>query len=518
MLREKRIEHGAAKRQSRLDCGGKRSATPLSGWRFVVENGVAAGALPPRSKSLSFRCNVKRWKDALGRESEAMKASGVTTALIGLLVFAGAGCGDQQRQPSSSPTGSIAETFVDRLARHDFAGAVAPFDDAMKQAMPEATMRETWQTLVKQAGPFKQKLGTRTMQQVGFDIAFVTCEFERAILDIKVVFNRENKISGLWFVPGKRPDPDAEPVVAPKTIRETEIKVGDGEWALPGTLTTPAAGTGPWPAVVLVHGSGPQDRDETVGMNKPFRDLAWGLAAKGVAVLRYEKATKAFPKRFLAMRGMTVKEETLDDAIQAVERLRKTSGIDPNRIFVAGHSLGGMVAPRIGMADSKIAGLIILAGSTRPLEEIIVQQTRYLLSLDGDFSSADQKRFMEVESEMNKVRNLTSADSNATALIFGAPPSYWLDLRQYDAAAAAAKLKQRILILQGERDYQATVADFDGWKKQLSSRPNVTFKLYPKLNHLFMAGEGKSSPAEYDQPGRVADALINDIADWILRR
>jgi len=446
-----------------------------------------------------------------------MRTSAITGALIGLLVFAGSGCGDQKSQPSPSRTVSIAERFVDLLAKDDFTGAVEPFDSTMKQAMPETTMRETWEALAKQAGPFKKRLGTRTMPQGGFDIAFVTCEFERAILDMKVVFNSKNQISGLWFVPGKRPTPDAATAVLPKTVRETEVEIGEGEWALPGTLAMPTTGAGPWPAVVLVHGSGPQDRDETVGMNKPFRDLAWGLAAKGVAVLRYEKATKAFPKRFLAMRGMTVKEETIDDAIKAVERLHKASGIDPNRVFVAGHSLGGMVAPRIGAADSKIAGLIILAGSTRPLEEIIVRQTRYLLSLDGGFSSADQKRFSEVETEMNKVRSLTSADSNSTTTIFGAPPSYWLDLRQYDAPAVAANLKQRILILQGGRDYQATAADFEGWKKELSSRPNVTFKLYPNLNHLFMTGEGKSAPAEYDQPGRVADEVINDIADWILR-
>ncbi len=445
-----------------------------------------------------------------------MKTSSIALGLVGLLFLAASGWSDQTGQPSAAV--SIAEKFVDRLAKEDFAGAVAPFDATMKHAMPEAKMRETWQTLAKQAGPFKQQLGTRTMQQVGFDIVFVTCEFERAILDIKVVFNSENQINGLWFVPGKRPTPDAAAPVLPKAVHETAVRIGDGEWALPGTLTTPATGAGPWPAVVLVHGSGPQDRDETVGMNKPFRDLAWGLAAKGIAVLRYDKATKAFPNRFLNMRGMTVKEETIDDAIKAVQRLRKNGGIDPNRIFVAGHSLGGMVAPRIGSADSKIAGLVILAGSTRPLEEIILQQTRYLLSLDGDFSSADQKRFAEVETEMNKVRNLTSADSNSTRLIFSAPPSYWLDLRQYDPPAAAAKLKQRVLIVQGERDYQATLADFDGWKKKLSSRPNVTFKLYPKLNHLFIAGEGKSAPAEYEQPGRVSEEVTNDIADWILQQ
>ncbi|MBI3851171.1 MAG: hypothetical protein HY298_12990 [Verrucomicrobia bacterium] len=148
----------------------------------------------------------------------------------------------------------------------------------------------------------------------------------------------------------------------------------------------------------------------------------------------------------------------------------------------------------------------------------MIEQTRYILSLDGDFSSDDQKRLSEVQTEVNKVRNITAADSDSMMPIMGAPPSYWLDLRRYDAPALASELKQPFLILQGGRDYQVTQADFEGWKKALGSRRNVTFKLYPKLNHLFVGGEGKSSPAEYDQPGRVADEVINDITRWISAR
>lgn len=449
-----------------------------------------------------------------------MKTTTIIVALFGLGLLAGSGCSGQQSEPASthSDLTSNAERFVNLLAKGDFAGAVVGFDATMKKVMPEPKMRETWRAVTEQAGAFQKILGTRTGIQGGSEVVFVTSEFDQAILDIKVVFNGSRQVAGLWFSPGQRPAADAKPAVAPKTIREREIKVGEGEWALPGTLALPASGARPWPAVVLVHGSGPNDRDETVSVNKPFRDLAWGLAAKGIAVLRYDKVTKAFPHRFMGMRGFTVKEEVINDALKAVARLRNTPGIDANRIFVAGHSLGGTVAPRIGAADSKIAGLIILAGTTRPLEEIIVEQTRYLLSLDGDFSAADQKRLSEVETERDKVRNLTPADSNSTTLIFNAPPSYWLDLQHYDAPAIAANLKQPLFIAQGGRDYQSTTADFQGWKKALSSRPNVTLKLYPKLNHLFMTGEGKSSPAEYDQPGRVSDEVINDMAGWILRK
>jgi fermentation-respiration switch protein FrsA (DUF1100 family) len=448
-----------------------------------------------------------------------MKTSCIAFAFVWLTLFAGSGCSDSgdRRSPTNADLRSAAEEFVASLAREDFGGAVGRFDATMKAALPESKLREAWRSVAEQSGPFKKTLGTRTMPQAGYEVVFVTCEFERAILDVKVVFKASGKITGLWFVPGQRPTADANvPAGPPATVREKEIKVGDGKWALPGTLTLPATGAGPWPAVVLVHGSGPNDRDETVCANKPFRDLAWGLAARGVAILRYEKATKIFPERFRTMRGLTVKEETIDDALNAVARLRATEGIATNRIFVLGHSLGGAVAPRIGQADPKIAGLIIMAGATRPLEDLVVEQTRYLLSLDGELSPDDQAKLAKLQADADKVKNLT--DSSAATFVLGAPPSYWLDLRRYDAPATAKELKQPLLILQGGRDYQAAEADFEGWKQALASRPNVTFKLYPKLNHLFIAGEGKSTPAEYEQPGRVADEVVNDVADWISRR
>ena len=145
----------------------------------------------------------------------------------------------------------------------------------------------------------------------------------------------------------------------------------------------------------------------------------------------------------------------------------------------------------------------------------MVEQTRYLLSLQGKPSEEDQAKLNELLAEAAKVKKLTAADASSSALILNAPPGYWLDLREHDPLDAVKTLKQPLLILQGGRDYQVTEADFDGWKKALGSRPGVTFKLYPDLNHLFMTGEGKSKPAEYEQASHVAESVVNDIADWI---
>ena len=418
---------------------------------------------------------------------------------------------------------SAGKQFVELLAKEDFAGAVARFDATMKTALPEPKLRETWQALQAQTGPFQKQLGARATKVAGYDVVLITCQFERTALDTKVVFNAKEQVAGLFFVPSQAAANASGPPPYARTnaFREKEFTVGRGEWRLPGTLTVPSAGGSPWPAVVLVHGSGPNDRDETVGANKPFRDLAWGLATKGIAVLRYEKRTKACADnlKVTGLAKFTVQEETIDDALSAVAQLRATDGLDPKRIFVLGHSLGGMVASRIGQADPQIAGLIILAGClSRPLEDVMVEQARYLLSLKAKSSAEENAWLAEFESAAAKVKKLTAADASSSTVLLGGPPAYWLDLRQHDPLAITKGLKQPLLILQGGRDYQVTPVGFERWKEALGAQANVTFKLYPKLNHLFITGEGKSSPAEYEQPGHIAEAVVVDVADWIRGR
>jgi dienelactone hydrolase len=424
------------------------------------------------------------------------------------------------RHARAEDVAAAGRQFVDLLAKRDFAAAVARYDAAMEAALPEAKLRETWEALQAQAGPFQEQLRVRTEKVRGYDVVLVTCQFEKMTLDTKVVFNSERRVAGLFFGPSQAPAESFRPPPYANTnaFRERQTKVGGGQWVLPGTLTLPL-GTGPWPAVVLVHGSGPQDRDETIGANKPFRDLAWGLASRGIAVVRYEKRTKEYSA---AMSGIaskiTLKEETVDDAVSAVKTPRQIEGIDTNRIFVLGHSLGGLAAPRIAEADPAIAGLVILAGSTRPLDTAIIEQTRYLISLQGKASSEAEARLADIVALMAKVKQLTPADASSSELLFGAAPGYWLDLRSYDQIATARALKQPLLILQGARDYQVTEVDFEGWKRGLGSRADVTYKLYPDLNHLFMTGAGKSTPSEYEKPGHVAEVEVSDIAAWIQKQ
>jgi dienelactone hydrolase len=360
--------------------------------------------------------------------------------------------------------------------------------------MSAAQLRQVWSTFTQQVGGFTAFLDQRvTTPAPNITAVVLGSQFEKAAIDIFVAFDAEQKIAGLRFAPRQPPAEPPSPPPSSSRFKEEPVTVGEGEWALPGTLSIPTGKvTG---AVVLVHGSGPQDRDTTIGPNKALRDIAWGLADRGIAVLRYDKRSRVHGPKMAGNKNLTVREETIDDALLAVKLLRSRSEIDPKRVFVLGHSLGGMLAPRIGAEDPSLAGLIILAGTTRPLVDVMREQLTYIASLSPPGG-------------MNP-------DDSLQMLMKSAPESYWKDLEGYKPAEVAAKLKMPMLILQGERDYQVTMADLQGWRDALGSRTDVTIKSYPTLNHLFMAGEGKATPAEYERPGHVADFVLDDIAAWI---
>jgi dienelactone hydrolase len=409
-----------------------------------------------------------------------------------------------------------ARAFLWAVAGDDLTAATKDFDETMKKALPGPKLRDIWKDLVAKGGPFKKLGGIRTGKAGKYDIVTARCEFEKAAYDARVVFDADQKITGLFFRPAF--EYKAPPYVHRDQFPERAVQVGSGEWALPATLTLPK-GDGPFPALVLVHGSGPQDRDETIGPNQPFRDLAWGLTSQGIAVLRYDKRTRAHGDKLAKVKDLTVKEEVLDDALSAVNQLRNTPGINPKKIFILGHSLGAMAAPRLAQLDPDIAGLIVLAGAARPIEEVVIEQLDYVLSLQKDLPEQEKAKLVQIKKDVARLSDpKLSPEDFASGTLLGATFAYWKSVRGLEPTATAARMKQPMLILQGERDYQVTMADFELWKKALSGRKNVTLKSYPKLNHLFMEGTGKAKPAEYEQEGHVARDVIDDIAGWVRKQ
>ena len=411
----------------------------------------------------------------------------------------------------------VAETTLDQLVAGEYAPVIARFNEKMRAAATEDFLRQTMVSLTSQLGAFKARTGTRTEERNGIRLVIIGCEFERAGVDAQIAFDVQDRITGLAFRPQAAPAAaySAPPYVNPAAFKEEDVVVDAGGWPLPGTLSVPA-GAGPFPAIVLVHGSGQHDRDETIGPNKPFRDLAWGLASRGIAVLRYEKRTRQHQQRVAQLEnGFTVKEEAIDDAVAAVTLLRNRTGLRADRVYVLGHSLGAMIAPRIAAADPRVAGLVLMAGPVRSLEQSIVDQIRYLASVDGTVSPDEQAQIDMADALFATVRDLKPGDPPIQTMFMSAPASYWLDLKGYSAPEASRTLTQPMLVLQGERDYQVTMDDFAVWKKVLGDGAR---REYPGLNHLFMPGTGPSTGGEYMQPSHVAAAVITDIVTWMGQR
>ncbi len=440
-----------------------------------------------------------------------------------LLLWTALGASAQEVPPvAESELVARARQFLSALQADDFEAACRDFDATMRQVANPEKLAEFWKMAPAQLGNFVSQGAARGEKLGDYDIVLISCRFSDQTLDARVVFDREKKIAGFQFVPPASPwQPPA--YADPALFREKEVTVGGGDWPLPATLTLPR-GAGPFPALVLVHGSGPNDRDETVGPNKTFKDLAWGLATRGVAVLRYEKRTRVHGAKLVAdptlSASFTVREETVDDALAAVRLLRGDPAVDPRRIFVLGHSLGGMLVPRIAAAGgTEIAGFVIMAGLTRKIDDTILEQTAYLAELDGTVTAWEKARLEEVRAAVARIRALRpGADQPAQALL-AAPPAYWLDLRGYDPAVAAKAIRQPLLVLQGGRDYQVTARDFANWKRALDGRKDVTFRFYPALNHLFFAGRGPGSPDEYMRGGtNLAPEVLEEIAAWVKSR
>ena len=402
-----------------------------------------------------------------------------------------------------------AQSVLDAMDAGDFTGVHARFDATMAAAVSADQLKQLWTALPAQLGAFKGRGDPRSIERDGTRIVVVPLQFERATLNASLAFEPDGRVSGFLIRPATDKPAPAPPPPADAHYREIDVSVGTGVDALPATLALPQK-KGRLPAVVLVHGSGPQDRDETIGPNRPFLDLARGLAERGIAVLRYEKRTKAHPEQFAD--GGTIDRETTDDAVQAVAMLRARADIDPKRIFVLGHSQGGLMAPRIGTRDPKIAGLILLAAPSRPVLDLLLEQNKRMAVLDdGRTSDAEAAAIAKIEAQVAAVRR--GEDVTGKEAPMGVPAAYWRTVEAVDPVAEARATKQPLLFLQGGNDLQVVDADWQGWRNAFHADPRATFKLYDDLTHLAIPGEG--SVKDYETPGHVAPVLIDDIAAWI---
>ena len=305
-------------------------------------------------------------------------------------------------------------------------------------------------------------------------------------------------------------------------MKTEAIVVGKGgKYPLKGILTLPEDLSKPVPAVVFVHGSGSSNMDEKVGKCTPFKDLAEGLADFGIASVRYDKRSYAHGLKILREKNITVKEETIEDALLATELLKEDFRIDKENIFIAGHSMGGMLAPRIDAEGGNYKGLILMAGSPRRLEEIMLDQNEAVMSCGkGLLQWFVNKQVVKISAMFEGMYELTDEEAKKKKVGNGTTLYYFKEMGEHQASEYLLKLKKPILIMQGEKDFQATPEkDFAAYKELLKDKENVTFKLYENLNHLFVNsvyGNIMKAMKEYKVEQHIGENVIKDLADWIL--
>ncbi|HXX44548.1 MAG TPA: alpha/beta fold hydrolase [Candidatus Acidoferrales bacterium] len=424
----------------------------------------------------------------------------------------------QQSDNGPSPA-DAAKQIVQQIAAGEFDPVEARYTPQMSAALKPGTLATAWANVLMQEGSFNSIASATSAKLQSFDVITVVCKFDKGLIDIQMALDPQGKLAGIHFGPHSEPLPPWTPPPYAKqdSFSEQPLTLVNGKYEMPGVLTMPK-GNGPFAAVVLVQGSGPEDQDETVGADKPFADLALGLASRGVAVFRYTKRTFKYHERSSdPPEKLTVDDETMSDARAAVALLAKQSKIDSQRVFLAGHSLGAYLAPRIAAGDAQVAGIVMMAANVEPMEKLLLEQINYILASGPPPTADEQKQVAQVQEAIKKIESPDLKPTDTVSLLGGPMPAgYWLDLRDYHPIEAAEALKIPILIMDGGRDYQVpTATNFEEWKKALSSRKNVTLKFYPALNHLFIAGTGPSLPQEYQKLGHVDEQVIVDIAAWI---
>lgn len=452
-----------------------------------------------------------------------------------LFAFVALGCQGEARRPaaprpppptpSSAPQtatedrrGIVGLRYVTLLRDERWDEAVDLHDDGMARALPPEKLRALWESLCAKLGPPRSIVLTRV--ETGPDRAVVAATFGTTTVGLSVNLDAHTKVTGFFVVPlTSEPTWVAPRYATPESFRETEVSFGAAPFVLPATLTMPKKAA-PARAIVLVHGSGPNDRDETdSGGTRAFKDLAWGLATRGIAVLRYEKVTRAHGKAWLEKWGddVTLDRETTDDAVAALAWLRKQPAIDPARVVVLGHSQGGLAAPRIAKADPAVAGVIAFAAPTRRFEDICLDQYAYVATMPGAVGEKIRAELPAMRAAVQRVKSTDLGPSTPKDLLpFAIPAAFWLDLRGYRPEALAAKLGKPILVLQGEADYQVTMEDFAGWKRGLAGKPFATFRSWPHVKHDFSdCGCDKAKPDDAPAASHVAEEVVDTIATWV---
>ncbi|MBQ9816731.1 MAG: DUF3887 domain-containing protein [Proteobacteria bacterium] len=416
------------------------------------------------------------------------------------------------------------------------------FDAQMQELMSLEALKATMAQLYGILGEFVSYQRTGQAELQGFMVYDVVDKYERQTLVMRISFDKDHKINGLSFKFGEEnafPTPGADGEVAKidsikpndgpvstDKYSETEVQVqAAGGPTLDAFLTLPKGVEKP-PVVILVHGSGPHDKNETILGAAPFKDIAYGLGERGIATLRYTKRTASPNWKPADINRFGIREETIDDANAAIALLRTRTDINTEKIFVLGHSLGGMIVPVIAKENPTLSGVISVAGTPRDILDVQIEQN--VRTLEETKATASPEELKEAEAQIKQLQDMIDGAIASTkdldkvadeTPIFGVPAYYYKSLRKHQDKSYYTELRMPILLLQGENDMQVYAdKDFTAYKEILKDNPKMVSHLYPKTNHLMTESTNTKVSTifeDYTPTKHVRTEVIDDIAAFI---
>jgi dienelactone hydrolase len=407
--------------------------------------------------------------------------------------------------------------IIDLFKTEQYEKAYNLGDEILLRRINPDRLQVIWESLASVNGDLKEIGSTSYLFIDTLHVTTTKLKYKNGSVGLRLSFNLNWKLSGLFLV-------DAEPMYnIPAYVNtfgfyEIKIPFGSVGYENEALLTVPIQEK-KYPCIIIIGGSGPIDKDATIGPNKIYKDFAWGLANKGIATLRYDKRTKVYFSKIMTEHKngnyYTLEQEYLTDLKELVEKVSKKNAIDPKRIYLMGHSQGAGLMPLFLKQNKKVAGAIMAAGNYTSLQDLMLYQFEYLKPLQAK-TKDDSMLFNNMASKAKnaKINNLPNTFSD-DSLPNMYPFSYWNYLNKLNTITIAKNNKKPVLVLQGERDYQVPYSEYLSWKTALINNPNYQFTMFQKLNHLFLEGEGKSTPEEYFNRSNVPEYVIEEIAKWI---
>ena len=406
-------------------------------------------------------------------------------------------------------------TFFKFLEEKNYSKAHLMFESSIILQFPEGKFIEAWEITLASLGELKQYKYKCIETNQKNSVYYYDVIFSNSSVIFKVISNEENNIIGFFVT---QDSPCTSKYVLPKytntkAYSEKDTILKNNNLNIKSKIIIPKVTVSKIVCIIL-SGSGPQDIDSSIRANKPLKDLAVGLGSKGISSIRFDKRETNFS---LDKDSITIDDEYKNNILSIISYLKTDRVFHEYKIFLIGHSLGGMITPRIANEVENIDGAILMAANFRPLEDLILEQTKYLLSIDSTTSTVDKNNCLEkLEVKLDYLKDSLSLNLNPTKLPLNIPASYWLSLKKYNLSNIINRkgIKKPMLVLWGEKDYLVRERDFNLYKNYFQNEKNK-FISYPELNHIFIKSDNSMSPQEYSNFGNIPEYVIDDIIMWL---